>query len=553
MTDQVLIIDMLARGPGKRLSTIDVLGAGPRTIAGVLEKHGLTSRVVPGELFFENPRVSRGYSSLFISGMSSDLKGAARAIRLWRRHSRGVVVAGGPMAQDAERMLELGADLVVVGEAEATLDELLSTGFPQEKLDPEELEGVRGIAFRERGKVTYTGPRPRLSGEELSHYWASTQVIKDYPGYWFMRVYVEVVRGCSNVRVPGPPAPGVSVRPRPGCAYCSVVALWGPSRSMGVERVVREVRGLVEAGVRRIVLSGPDILDYGRERFFPTGWATDPEEPPPNLDALESLFKELYRIPEVASGEVVLMAENTKPTTVTPEAARLLGYYLEGTPIHMGLETGDERLLEAMARPGDLRTALRAVRLLRENGLRPYVYLIYGLPGQDGESMRKTLGLVGELEKLGVEKITLYRFTPLPSTAYEDLEPGDPNDPWNKALIERVRDFNKRAKEGLVGARLNVLIVGKRGRNLLAYPLKHGPVIVLEPPRHPRGRNPLGRRAKVVVTEIEGDRIVRGRVVKLGRRVYKPSRWEVMGLEGGIGGRSMEARRFQRRGLATGL
>lgn len=525
MEPRVLIVDLLARGPGRRMVTVDVLGAGPRTVAGVLEDNGVQATVAPGELLFDNPSMARDYDALFISGMTSDRVGALRAIRVWRRLSRGPVVAGGPMAQDAERILKMGADLVVVGEAEETLEELIGRGL-LEGAGPSELVSVRGVALRVGGKMVFTGRRPRLDSSRLGRYRASTRVITHYPGYWFMRVYVEVVRGCSNVRVPRPPKPGLPVEPYPGCAYCSVVSIWGPARSMPVERVREEVKGLVEAGVRRIVLSGPDILDYGRDKADPTGWAKDPVEPPPNLRELENLFKTLYSIPEIASGEVVLMAENTKPTTVTPETARLLGYYLEGTPIHMGVESGDDRLLRAMARPGDSRRALKAVRLLRENGIRPYVYLIYGLPGQDGESVGKTLNLVDELERIGVEKITLYRFTPLPATAYSRLTPGNPSEPANRRLIERVNAFNQEAKRSLLGSHLNVIIVGKRGRDLVAYPLKHGPVVLVGG-RLPRRRDGLvGRRAKVLVTGVEDERMIRAKLLKVGRKITRPSIWE---------------------------
>ena len=46
-----LIVDTLASGKGTRLTTRDVIGAGPRTVAGVLEKHGMEPTIVPVERY----------------------------------------------------------------------------------------------------------------------------------------------------------------------------------------------------------------------------------------------------------------------------------------------------------------------------------------------------------------------------------------------------------------------------------------------------------------------------------------------------------------------
>uniref|UniRef100_A0A7J3ZKK3 Radical SAM protein n=1 Tax=Fervidicoccus fontis TaxID=683846 RepID=A0A7J3ZKK3_9CREN len=533
---RVLIVDVWARGSGKRLATVDVLGSGPRTVAGILEKHKVDYVIAPIETLLENQWILReDFSALFISGMSSDIKAAKRAVRIWRKaKGKRPVVSGGPLATEASKLLEAGSDLVVVGEAEETLEELaLRTGVFDGVVEFEELKTIKGVAFHDHhksGKPVYTSRRKPLPSSRLADYWASVRAIRFYPYYWAARVYVEVVRGCSNVRVAREFVREGKSKVYPGCAYCSVLSIWGPARSIPEDRVVSEIKGLIDKGVRRIVLSGSDFLDYGRDWQLGTeAFLASPKTPLPNLRQVESLLKRLFSIPEVATGETVIMIENLKPSTLNEEAARLLGEYFSGTPVNIGVESGDEQLLEKMARPFTLEETIKAIELLIKHGLKPHVYLIYGLPGQSKESVLKTLKLIDKLESMGVEKITLYRFTPLPATMLEDHRPGDPSDPLNRLLINRVKEFNLEAKQRMIGKKLMAIVVARIDGAYIAYPIKHGPVVKIykESVHLLEGRELVGRKAKVLVIGVESDRIVRGRIVTVGRKISKPSFWEL--------------------------
>ncbi len=521
----MLIVDMLARGPGKRLSTLDTIGAGPRAVAGVLEMHGVNVELVPGEnMLYGKVRLDT-YDALLVSGMTSDVPGVKKVVLKWRKKTGGKpVVAGGPMWNNYEELLESGVNVVVIGEAEATLEELLlKAGLKDGVLDTEALREIKGLAYRDGKGVHMTGRRPFLKARDLDRYMPSTKIVRCYPKYWGLRVYVEVVRGCSNVRIPEianklePP-----LKPKrlyPGCAYCSVVSTWGPSRSISMDRVVNEIKKLIEEGVRRIVLSAPDFLDYYREENAGTPCCINPRNPPPNTRRIRELLSRLYMIPEIACGEVTLMVENVKPSLVNEEVAEILGFYLSGTPIHLGVESGDNELLKLMGRPSTVEEGLRAVELLSKNGLRPYVYLMYGLPYQGEESVEKTLRLIPRLVKAGAEKITLYRFTPLPGTLLENSPPGDPNEPHNRRLLDEVRKWNTLLKDRFVGRILQVIVTDELDKYYVGYPVKHGPVTLIRKEPRGRRRDIVGRRVKVLIERALSDRKLVGRIVKVGRRV----------------------------------
>jgi hypothetical protein len=90
-----LIVDALASGKGVKHSTQDVIGAGPRTLAGVLESIGFKPVIMPVDVFLDARTDVEYYDILLISGMSSDFSAVQRGVRRWRKNNTGLVVIEG--------------------------------------------------------------------------------------------------------------------------------------------------------------------------------------------------------------------------------------------------------------------------------------------------------------------------------------------------------------------------------------------------------------------------------------------------------------------------
>jgi len=529
---KALIVDALASGKGTRRATRDVIGAGPRTVAGVLEASGHEARITPVERYLGSTDAEDDYDALLVSGMTSDLQAVQRTVRKWRRGNGGPVLLGGPAASDPVRVLpKTGADLAVIGESEETLAELLSMGLDE----PGGLEHVRGLAYR-RGDVVKVNPlRPVQGRDVFTRYIPSTRRIRDYPLYYAARVYVEAVRGCSNYRRArlGPLGEACTYCERcteaglkdrydcpagipPGCGYCSVPSLYGPPKSRPASIILDEARRLLEQGVHRIVLSAPGILDYGRDLLVQPEPLTDPRSPEPNYEALEALLAGLAELPPVEEGEASVMAENIKAALVTERAADILGEYLGGTPINIGFETGSQSHSAALGRPDTPSETLTALRRLKMAGLKPYVYFIHGLPGQSEETVTETVHAMRDSMRLGAERIIMYRFTSLPMSAFAGCPSGPPaaRDPLSRRMVRAARESNRGMKEAMKGKRLRVVVAEPYDRDLrymVAYPLRHGPVVLLEGAEG-REREVLD----VTVAEAASDRMVRARLYSLG-------------------------------------
>ncbi len=513
---EAILVDALARGSyGRRIVTVDAIGAGPRTVAGVLEEKGLGVELYPAEDVLKQPRLFEKGDVLLISAMSIDEPTVARLVRIWRRRRKGPVVVGGPISSDPEFVARVGADIGIHGEAEPVLEKMVEAGL-LERPDSEPLASMCGVVYRSRNGLAVRPRCPIMPRRIWERYRPSTRVIRGYPLYWAARVYVEVVRGCSNYRIPRvgrllPPYLRPE-KPRPGCAYCSVVSLWGYARSRSIELVYEEVKALIDEGVHRVVLSGPDFLDYGRDWLVEPRPLVDPEKPPPNVEAIDALLKRLTSIPEVSDGEVSVMVENVKPNLVNEQSAETLGRYLRGTPVHVGAETGDDRLLELLGRPARVNDVVRAVQLLRRYGLRPYIYVMYCLPGETRETIKRTVRLIEKLYRLGAEKITAYRFTPLPLSYLEKLTNEPPPCPREHPVKTKASEVNILAKRRLIGLRVKAIIAGihPRYRKPVAYMLSHGPVLLVEAgPRVEVGDIVLAR-----ITGVKGDHMAKAVVLK---------------------------------------
>jgi radical SAM superfamily enzyme YgiQ (UPF0313 family) len=521
----IAVIDCLAHGSkGRRLSTLDVIGVGPRLIAGILDYLGVKYEYFVGSDVFRDPDVLRDFNVLLVSGMSTDLTSMTKLIRLWGRD--GVAIAGGPACVEYERLLRGGYDVVVWGEAEDKIPQVVKEVLTYGKL----VSDVPGVFRVVDGKVFGELPCKYLSPELLWRYTPSVKVVRRYRGWWAARVYVEVVRGCSNFYRPtiklvsGVVCSGcglcrsgdLELRVNcplgipPGCGYCSVPHLYGPARSRPVSLVLSEVKELVKLGVSRVVLSAPDFLDYGRDWLVTPKPLTDPREPKPNLVALEELLSKLFEISEIASGEVYVTIENIKPNLIDRSVAELLSKYLRGTSVGIGLETGDNRLHKALGRPSTVGEVVKAVELLHEYGLKPHIYLIHGLPLEDDLAIRNTIKVVRKLSKFNIEKFTLYRFTPIKYTAFEGFPKPKPavKSRTTRKLYDVVKELNIKLKERLIGNVVKAVVVSRRGSYLITYPLPHGPVTYVR-----SSTVGIGSVVLVRVTKVLNDREVFGDVV----------------------------------------
>jgi len=525
MSDKVLIVDALSAGSGQRRSSRDSIGCGPRTIAGVLEKHNIPCRIYRVEEILEKRAILRKFDHTAISAMTMDFPAVTNFVKLWRgSRSQGRIIIGGPIAADPLALKELNPDVIVMGEGEATLEELITEKFFDKYV---ELSNVRGVSYQVGGKTVSTKPRELIPSEVLSeNYRASTTRIIDYKAYQASKVYVEVTRGCSNFKRTKLPledgrkctecsncdSNDSDVRmdcPEeipPGCGFCSVPGTWGPPRSRSIETIVDEVRELLDLGVHRIVLESPGFLDFmrGKEPL------TDPCNPPANLEAIKDLLDRLNALPQIANKTAHIAIENMKACLFSEEVAKTLVDSMMDSSPNIGLETGSEKHLRDIGKCGSPDDVISAVKIASKYGMSPFVYFIYGLPGETEETVNESIEIMKAVSDAGAERIILYGFRALPGTAFEKSPESSTKSELGMLLRKEADRINREKKDSYLGKIIRGIAAEPswaRHGYTMVNPLEEGPLMTV-----PGGYSP-GTLLNVRISRVLSSGLVEGEVV----------------------------------------
>jgi radical SAM superfamily enzyme YgiQ (UPF0313 family) len=508
-----------------------VIGAGPRAICGVLEINGLSPSLTRVETVLSGDFSVEGFDVLLVSGMKNDLVAIRNLVNLWRKRNIGPVLIGGPISSEPYKVLRRTmGDIAILGEGEATLEELLVAGLVKGQLPTEDsLLGIKGISFRGSDNIKFNSLRKVMPREEFNRFKPSTRVISNYELHYAARVYIETVRGCSNYgratigqvgelcNYCGECTKG-SLADRyycpigipPGCGYCSVPSLFGPPKTRKKTEIVSEITQLLARGVSRFVLSAPCFLDYGRDYLVDPGPLTDPRHPEPNYNEIDDLLSSLFSLEKLRQGKASVLIENIKAPLITDKTAEILGKYLSGTNVSIGLETGSQEHSRMLGRHSTPREVNEAIRRLSKAGIKPYVYIVYGLPGQNNETVEMTVNAIRKSFLNGAERIILYRFQALPMSCFAN-EPSAASyrkDQGSRQIYEAAKKANREAKNRLLNKKMKVIISEKYLRDKrynVAYPMYHGPVVLVK-----TEDKLIGRITDVKIVGTLSDRIVEG-------------------------------------------
>lgn len=289
----------------------------------------------------QEPATLGVYATLLTRPSAVRILEAAKA-RGWR------VVLGGPEpANYAREYLTAGADLVVEGEGEVTLEELLA-GRP--------LERVAGVHYlREDGRVAFTGPRAQIADLDaqpwpdreridLSRYLKAWRETHDETS-----LNVITARGCPYQ-----------------CRWCSHSTFGRTHRRRSPAGVVDEVEWLVER-------YGPDQLWIADDVFtIRPRWV---------LEYAAELRRRGLRIPFESITRADRLDERMADALAELGARR----------VWVGSESGSQRILDAMQRGVTVEQVRRSVELLRERGIETGMFLMWGYEGEQIEDIEATV------------------------------------------------------------------------------------------------------------------------------------------------------------------
>ncbi len=183
------------------------------------------------------------------------------------------------------------------------------------------------------------------------------------------------------------------------CSYCIIPYARGPVRSRKPGNALREVRNLVETGVKEVVLTGIHLGAYGQD-----------------LGAEMNLV-ELIKMLLPIEGLERIRLSSIEITEVTDEMIQLMAAETKFCPhLHLPLQAGSDPILQAMNRPYTTNMFWREVKKLREQipDIAITTDVMVGFPGETEELFSQTFDFVKEIgfSQLHVFKYSIRQGTP---------------------------------------------------------------------------------------------------------------------------------------------
>ena len=363
--------------------------------AALLRQHGFSvalfdpmlenpERGFPAALAAHRPRLVAIYEDHFnfLSKMClSRMREVAYGMLELAQAAGATVVVNGPDSSDhLEEYLRRGASYVLLGEAEWTLLELAQSLWHDSERDPDHIPGVTFLR-RSRGEVVQGPSRPVLRdldtlpfpARDLVDMEAYRQAWKSAHGFFSLNLVSS--RGCPY-----------------RCNWCARPIYGDSFHVRSAESVAEEMKDL-----QRIY--GAEHLWFADDIFgLKQRWTVELAEAVERRDA---------SLPFKVQSRANLI------TLQTASALRRAGC----AEVWMGVESGSQKVLDAMEKGMRVDQIVDARENLRRAGIRACFFLQFGYPGETWEDIDKTIQLVrcSRPDDIGVS--VSY---PLPGTKFYD-------------------------------------------------------------------------------------------------------------------------------------
>lgn len=269
-----------------------------------------------------------------------------------RRLGATVVVGGPEPPQYAEDFLASGADVVVAGEGEVTMEELLPLLLEGRR----DLGSVTGIVYRDgEGVIQRTPPRTFIRQLDDQPFPDREAIdMKRYVDTWRHHhgrgsVSLITARGCPYT-----------------CRWCSHSVYGVSHRRRSPENVVAEVEEIVERYQPDMLWYADDVFTIHHSWFF----------------RYASLLKERgLRLPFECISRADRMNEDVIRTLAEMGCFRLW----------IGSESGSQRVLDAMDRKVKVEAVQQATALLRRYGIETGMFIMLGYEGEEQADLDATV------------------------------------------------------------------------------------------------------------------------------------------------------------------
>ena len=246
--------------------------------------------------------------------------------------------------------------------------------------------------------------------------------INNFPGR--TRAFVKIQDGCDNF-----------------CSYCIIPFVRGKCRSKDKDKVIEEIKALVENNYKEVVLTGIHTGSYGRD-----------------LDiSFAELLNEIIKI----EGLKRLRISSIEATELNEDILDLLkNSKIIVDHLHIPIQAGSNEILKAMNRKYDLKYFEDKIAEIRS--IRPDISIttdiIVGFPGETEDLFQETLNTV---ERIKFSKLHVFPYSERRGTKSERLPnkiPANIKKDYVKRLIELSKKLEIEYATRFIGKELEILV-----------------------------------------------------------------------------------------------
>ncbi|MDI6789859.1 MAG: tRNA (N6-isopentenyl adenosine(37)-C2)-methylthiotransferase MiaB [Thermodesulfobacteriota bacterium] len=240
--------------------------------------------------------------------------------------------------------------------------------------------------------------------------------------------YVGIMTGCNNF-----------------CSYCIVPYVRGREFSRRGEEILKEIRGLVEQGVKEITLLGQNVNSYGLRA------------------AGECSFAGLIRKIGEVDGLERLRFTTSHPKDISDDLIECFGSVKSLCEhIHLPIQSGSDRILRRMNRKYTRDDYLEKVAKLRRicPDISITTDLIAGFPGETEADFKDTLDIMRQVRFAGAFAFKYSDRPPAKAVTFSDKLPEPVTRERLSRLLALQKEITYNRNKSMVGKRAEVLVEG---------------------------------------------------------------------------------------------
>lgn len=317
-----------------------------------------------------------GFNYLTKMCLTNMREAAFEMIRRAKAMNCRVIISSSDSSDHFEKYLDNGADFIIIGEGEATLQKL-AIAINQSQQD---FSTIDGIAFKQNGNTIKTKRAAVLKDLDALPFPAWDMIdLAPYKNMWmkssgYFSMNMATTRGCPFK-----------------CNWCAKPIYGNRYNSRSPQHVVKELKMLKEKFNYEHIWFCDDIFG------LKPGWIHE---------FANELEKEKLKLRFKIQARADLLADKLEISALSRAGCET---------VWMGAESGSQKILDAMDKGTTIEQIETSTKLMRAYGIKPCFFIQFGYPGETKADINLTIKMINRLlpDELGIS--VSY---PLPGTVF---------------------------------------------------------------------------------------------------------------------------------------